>query len=203
MPLSIGFSHSVSQIPLSFPSHSPHSVSEIPPFPWVFSSHCSFSLAYHWSFSLGYLSSPALSRFSLTIPLFSEEAGHHHRFKGQDTITIPLFSLSLSLGSLSPITDLLLIPSSHPSLTRQFPLLFASLSLCWIRWRGNRVRAGWVLFGDFYFSKEAAECARNNVFFMAWLWWNWLGFSVSIFDCDEEMKKKTGYRKKIDRQKIN
>jgi hypothetical protein len=26
-------------------------------------------------------------------------------------------------------------------------------------------------------------------------------FSVSIFNCDEEMKKKTGYRKKIDRQK--
>jgi hypothetical protein len=44
--------------------------------------------------SLGCLSSPALSWFSLTIPLFSEEAGHHHRFKGQDTITIPLFSLS-------------------------------------------------------------------------------------------------------------
>jgi hypothetical protein len=26
---------------------------------------------------------------------------------------------------------------------------------------------------------------------------------VSIFDCDEKMKKKTGYGKKIDRQKIN
>jgi len=84
----------------------------------------------HTQFSLGCslvvvlsrlsFSSLVLSRFSLAIPLFSEVAGQHHRFKGQGA------------GGLD-LKDLLLIPSSHPSLHRQFPLLFASLSLFWIR----------------------------------------------------------------------
>jgi len=139
--------------PLSFPYHSPvHSVS--PNFP-SFPSHSTviwfpliplilflkfpcqspgfpliqFPLL-HTQFSLGCslvavlsrlsFSSLVLSRFSLAIPLFSEEAGQHHRFKGQGA------------GGLD-LKDLLLIPSSHPSLPRQFPLLFASLFLFWIR----------------------------------------------------------------------
>jgi hypothetical protein len=63
---------------------------------------------------------------------------------------------------------------------------------------------GWLgLVWGFLFLSRSCRMCKKNVFFMAWLWWNWLGFSVSIFYCDEEMKKKTGYGKKIDRQKIN
>jgi len=105
---------------LKFPCHSPHS----PGFPLIRFPllHTQFSLGYSLMAVLSRLSfsSPVLSRFSLAIPLFSEEAGQHHRFKGQGA------------GGLD-LKDLLLIPSSHPSLPRQFPLLFVSLSLFWIR----------------------------------------------------------------------
>jgi hypothetical protein len=117
-------------------------------------------------FSLGCLSSLALSRFSLTIPLFSEEAGHHHRFNGQDTITIPLFSLSL--GSLSPITDLLLIPSSHPSLTQQFPLLFAvCVTLFVLDPVTGKQDRGWLglVWGFLFLSISCRMCKKKCVFY--------------------------------------
>jgi hypothetical protein len=191
-------------IPLSFPYHSPvHSVSphfpsfpshstviwfpliplSFPSFPWV-SPHSVSPPAYPVLSRLSF-SSPVLSRFSLAIPLFSEEAGQHHRFKGQGA------------GGLD-LKDLLLIPSSHPSLPRQFPLLFASLSLFWIRWRGNRVGTGWG---------SCRMCKKNCVFYgllvmnlvgffceLVWMWrgdeeenwvWekNWQAASPTMMDC--------------------
>ena len=112
-------------ISLSFHCHLVSSHSPVIPlirflkFPWV-SPHSVSPPAYPVLSRLFSLGSLSLSLFSLAIPLFSEEAGQHHRFKGQGA------------GGLD-LKDLLLIPSSHPSLPRQFPLLFASLSLFWIR----------------------------------------------------------------------
>ena len=64
---------------LKFPCHSPHS----PGFPLLYtqlSLGCSLMVV----LSRLSFSSPILSWFSLAIPLFSEEAGQHHRFKGQE-----------------------------------------------------------------------------------------------------------------------
>jgi len=172
--MSIGFSHSVSQIPLSFPFDSPHSISEIPLIPLIplgfLAYHCLFSLAYHWSFSFGSLSSPALSRFSLTIPLFSEEAGHHHRFKGQDTITIPLFSLSLSLSLAyhwsAPHPQF--SSPSHPTVSPSVCVTLFVLDPV-TRKQGR----GWLglVWGFLFLSRSCRMCKKKCVF----LW----------LDCDE------------------
>ena len=208
-PSHSGFSQ-ILLIPLSFHCHSPiipqfirfplislsfhcHLVSSHSPviplirflkFPWV-SPHSVSPPAYPVLSRLFSLGSLSLSLFSLAIPLFFEEAGQHRRFKGQGA------------GGLD-LKDLLLSPSSHPSLPRQFPLLFASLSLFWIRWRGNRVGTGWG---------SCRMCKKNCVFYgllvtnlvgffceLVWMWrgdeeenwvWekNWQATSPTMMDC--------------------
>ena len=65
---------------LKFPPHSPgFPLIRFPLLHTQFSLGCSLvAILSRLSFS-----SPVLSRFSLAIPLFSEEAGQRHRFKGQ------------------------------------------------------------------------------------------------------------------------
>jgi len=163
---------------LKFPCHSPHS----PGFPLI-----RFPLLYT-QFSLGCslmvvlsrlsFSSPVLSWFSLAIPLFSEEAGQHHRFKGQEgrrarpqgSAPHPQF-LSLSPPAVSP------------------PVYISLFILDPVTGKQGRDWLG-----------KLPNVQEKLCFFMACLWWIWLGFSVSLFECDEEMKKKTRYGKKIDRQ---
>lgn len=133
MPLSIGFFIRF----LKFPSHSPL----IPLIQFLKSPHSPHSpgfsrLTVH---SLSPIIDRSLSVVSLPLLALGSLQPFPCSLKKQDTITDSRgrtpspFPCSLSLGSLSPITDLLLIPSSQPSFTRQFLLLFASLSLCWIR----------------------------------------------------------------------
>ena len=78
----------------------------------------------------------------------------------------------------------------HPSLTRQFSppvcvsLFVLDLSQC----------RGWL--GIFILSRSC-RMGKKNVCFMAWLWWEigWVFLQI-LFECNEEMKKKTGYEKK-------
>jgi len=136
--------------------------------------------------SLSVLSNHSPVLWRSRTPSQIQGAGHHHH-----SPVLSLSRFSLAYHWFAPHTQFSTL--FHPTVPPPVRVTLFVLDPV----RGNRVRAGWVLFGDFYFSKAAAECARNNGVFMAWLWCNWLGFSVSIFYCDEEMKKKTGYGKKL------
>jgi len=202
--------HSPHSVSTNFPSHSPvHSVS--PHFP-SFSSHSTviwFPLVPLSFPSFGFSNSPVIPLITLGFPscIPSSLSAVLSWLFSLGCLSLPLFSL----GSLSPfpcslkkqdnitdsrgrragrldLKDLLLIPSSYPSLPRQFPLLFASLSLFWIRWRENKVGTGWG---------SCRMCKKNCVFL--WLACDEFGwvFLWACLNVTRRWRRKLGMGKKL------